>query len=74
MKKLDYLYIRAWGRMMGSFDYYIEHQVAEARADGAPQTAIYKDTDGSWHTYENCHSATKAQVDRILYQFFNMSN
>jgi hypothetical protein len=36
--------------MMGSFTYHIERQVEQARAEGAPQDAIYKDSkDGHWH-------------------------
>lgn len=45
-----YKAIEAWGRMMGSFQYYIEGQVTKARADNAPEFAIYKHDDGTWHT------------------------
>lgn len=38
----DYPYIRRWGELMGSNSYYIEEEIKRARADGAPQTAIYK--------------------------------
>jgi hypothetical protein len=30
--------------------YYIEEQVAQAVVDGAPKDAIFKDTEGVWHT------------------------
>lgn len=43
MPNVDYLYVRAWCRMMGSYDYYVRQQVQQARADGAPERAIYKD-------------------------------
>ena len=45
---MDYKYIRAWGHMMGSKDYYIQDQIEQARKDKAPQDAIY--WDGlRWH-------------------------
>jgi hypothetical protein len=52
--RLDYPYIRAWGWMMGSLPYYIDEQVKLARQDKAPQTATYRNDDGSWNTIEGC--------------------
>ena len=48
----DYPFIRAWGKMMGSFDYYIQEQVGMARHDRAPETAIFKREDG-WATIDS---------------------
>lgn len=45
-----YIYIRAWGQMMGSRVGYVEDVVEQAREDHAPQDAIYKRQDGSWVT------------------------
>lgn len=63
----EYPYIVAWGRMMGSFDYYIKMQIDRARDDKAPRTAIYKDRDtADWHTFENIkNNTTRAAVERI---------
>lgn len=47
---MDYKYIRAWGAYMGSFDYYVNDQVAQARKDNAPEDAIYC-RDGKWATF-----------------------
>lgn len=47
----NYPYIQAWGKHMGSFDYYIEAQIEEAREDNAPPTACYK-SGGVWTTVE----------------------
>jgi hypothetical protein len=44
-----YPYIVRWGRMMGSYDYYIDNQCAQAEEDKAPTNAIYKRSDG-WRT------------------------
>ena len=41
-----YRYIRAWGEMMGSREPYIRNQIARARAEGAPPTAIYRTQAG----------------------------
>lgn len=38
---MDYLYIRAWGKMLHSFDYYVQEQVRKAREDKAPEDATY---------------------------------
>lgn len=45
----DYVWIKAWGNMMGSQPYYIEGQQRRASEDGAPVTAIYG-RDGDWQT------------------------
>jgi hypothetical protein len=54
----DYPHIVAWGRMLGSYDDYIQDQVALARADNAPPTAIYKHQDESWATFDEVTSHT----------------
>ncbi len=51
----DYPYIRAWGWMMGSDRYYIEQEIETARADKAPEDAIY------WR-FENETERTGAHV------------
>jgi hypothetical protein len=48
----DYLYIRAWGRFMGSGSYYIEMQIDKARENKAPQNAIYYNGN-RWITIED---------------------
>jgi hypothetical protein len=54
----DYPYIRAWGRMIGSYNSYIQLQVEQARQDGAPDDAIHKKDDGSWSTTDEITSST----------------
>lgn len=64
---MDYKYIRAWERIMGSFPYYREMQLQKARADGAPETAIFRREDGTWATFEEIKSeSTKKQVANIV--------
>ena len=54
----DYPCIKAWDRMMGSYDYHIGRNIEQARLDGAPQDAIYKDgNDGHWHRLCEVRSA-----------------
>lgn len=48
----DYPYIWAWGKSIGSFDYYIQGQIELAEADNAPQNAIFKRSDDTWATVD----------------------
>lgn len=43
----SYPSIRAWGAYMGSFDYYIQNEIANAKRVKAPEDAIYE-RDGKW--------------------------
>lgn len=52
----DYPFIRKWGRMLRSYDYYIIGQVALARVDNAPQDAVYRRKDGTWATVDDVES------------------
>ena len=47
----DYPYIRAWGRLLGSMEYYIDDQIALARKEGAPADATFR-SDFGWHTVD----------------------
>jgi hypothetical protein len=49
-RKQPYPYVTAWGHLQGLRDYSIEAQVPQTVVDGAPKGAIFKDTDGVWHT------------------------
>lgn len=54
--KLDYIYIRAWG-IAANRDYEDTcKDLTMARMEGAPMSAIYKDKDGSWKTFEEVKS------------------
>ena len=66
---MDYLYIRAWGKMLGSFPVYIEREVEKARQSNAPRTAIYQRQDGSWATFGSVDSGeTRDTVARLVNQ------
>ena len=63
---MDYLYIRAWHKTSGSFQYYIDNLVMEARKDNAPQNATYKNIEGKWQTIEDCineHTASRVEAE-----------
>ncbi len=51
-KPHEYVCIVAWGRRMGSFNYYITAEQKRAAEEGAPITAIYRNNDGTWSTAE----------------------
>ena len=59
----EYRFIRAWGELMGSREPYIRGQIARARAEGAPPTAIYRTQSGDWATTEGI---TRAALRRQL--------
>jgi hypothetical protein len=62
-ENLKYPYIRAWGKMMQSYDYYIESQIRDAIASKAPVDAIYRRDDGSWSRFADIeHEDTKQRV------------
>lgn len=66
MKKLDYPYIRAWGRMMGSHSYYVDDQVEKARRNKAPQNAVYYNIN-SWQTFDKVTNPhTIAVITRLV--------
>jgi hypothetical protein len=63
-----YPYIVAWGKMLGSFESYIEDHLITAELEQAPATAIYSMAEGGWktisdvtneHTAEYCRSYVK---------------
>ena len=66
---MDYLYIRAWGKMLGSFPCYIDREVEKARQSQAPQTAIYQRDNGSWATFGSVNSGdTRDAVQTLVNQ------
>jgi hypothetical protein len=71
LKPADYRHIAAWGRMMGSYPYYIEGQQSRAAEMQAPVDAIYQehswDGTGKWHTMSDVTNAdTKRLIEQIL--------
>jgi len=59
-----YEWIRAWGRVVGSLNgHYVEAQIEQAREDGAPEKSIYKRSDGTWATVDDCCPASKAWIE-----------
>jgi hypothetical protein len=51
MSKYDYPYVRAWGQMMHSAQYFIEDQIALARRENAPGDAMWRGIAGKWHRF-----------------------
>lgn len=50
---MDYIYLRAWNRMLGSAPHFCTESLDRARKDKAPDDAIYERHDGAWATYDN---------------------
>ena len=64
---MDYKFIRAWWKMLGSFSYFVKGEVEQARRDNAPQNAVYRNADGRWVTYDEITSErTRERVTAIV--------
>lgn len=65
MKK--YLYVRAWCKMLGSTQAYTRREVARAKKEHAPETAIFQRTDGTWAIFEGIQREdTKREIQSIV--------
>lgn len=65
--KFDYPYIRAWGQLLGSYEYFIEAQIERAQEDNAPDDAVYVDQEGRWHRFAHVtNEETRQQIDQLL--------
>jgi hypothetical protein len=63
-KPEDYKHIRAWGRMMLSYEYYIVQEQEQAAKDNAPIDAIYKrDTWRRFADVENPDSRMRVEQE-----------
>lgn len=52
---------------MGSLPYYKEMQLEKARKENAPDTAIYRNNEGTWITFESITAeSTKAYVAQLV--------
>lgn len=56
-----YRHIRAWGKMQGSYEYYIKGEQQRASEENAPLDAIYKGSNG-WAVF-----ADVANADTLRY-------
>ena len=64
---MDYKFIRAWCKMLGSFSYFVKNEAEQARHDNAPQNAVYRNADGRWVTYDEITSErTRERVTAIV--------
>jgi GGDEF domain-containing protein len=63
----NYPFIQAWGHMLHSFDYYIEHEIELAKGLNAPFDTIYFDLDGKPITFGDIKNVkTQEQVIKIV--------
>ena len=65
MNAIDYRHIAAWGKMMGSFAYFVRCEQAKAARDNAPIDAVYK-REGVWITIRDCAESTQRDIANIL--------
>jgi hypothetical protein len=70
--KVQYPYLLAWDIMMGSYQYWKEMSQERAAEENAPKTAIYRNVQSSWVTYEEIKSPiTKKRIDEIM-EYWNL--
>jgi len=61
-----YKYIRAWGTMMRSFEYFIRNQQRQALIEGAPADAVYLNSvDQHWVTYDELNTELQSIINKI---------
>jgi len=65
-KKYDYPYITAWGKMLGSFDYYIKNVIEQAQKENAPKRSVYKRAVGTWCTLDDCNKEVQEMIEKIV--------
>jgi len=61
----EYIWVRRWGRLLGSMSYYIEEQVRLARLEKAPPDAIFRRDDHSWATVDEVVPLTREALERL---------
>jgi hypothetical protein len=66
-ENMDYVYIRAWCKLMNATPDVTENGVETARKEKAPQTAVYKNKDGTWENFEGIvRGETKQQLAELV--------
>lgn len=61
-----YNYITRWGRLMGSYDYYIAQQIEKAKKENAPEDACYfNDFENRWVSYSEINPKVQMKLDSI---------
>ena len=64
---MKYLYVRAWGKLLNSYPWYVEREVEKAKSENASETAIYRREDGSWAVFGDIENeAAKIRVAAMV--------
>jgi hypothetical protein len=65
-RMIDYPYIRAYGKILGSRRVFVDAEVEWARQEHAPQTAVCK-KEGAWITFDQVQRPdTRLQLAEIV--------
>lgn len=65
MKK--YVYLCAWCRLLGSTRAYAQREIAQAKAEHAPEAAIFKRATGEWAVFEDIQREdTKRKIQALV--------
>lgn len=60
----EYLFIQVWGDALRSTQDFIDDQIVLARAENAPERAVYRDANGRWVTVDDCVPRTRSTMER----------
>ena len=56
----DYIFIKIWGELLGSYPYYINVEQKRAAEEGAPLRATYySDMTKRWHTIDEVQNEAR---------------
>lgn len=58
----DYIYIRAWGKLLGSKEKYIAFIQNLAVEDNAPLNSVYRRAIGTWCTLDDCNDSMQKTI------------
>jgi len=64
--KKKYPYVYAWGKLMGSYNYYIENQMELAEKENAPKNATFRKDNGGWNTTTHLQPHTIAELNEYI--------
>ena len=57
-----YKYIVGWGKMMGSYDPYINDQIRKAEGENASEDSIYHNSEKGWIQYDDLSQNAKERL------------
>jgi hypothetical protein len=68
----DYPYIKAWGRLLGTYKQHVDAEIERAQMLDAPHDAMYQRANGSWGTFRSIQNAdTKELIQTFVDRMYS---